>query len=155
MLDKDCREIHQKSGWSREEIQKHPNNIPFLERNFANEFVNFKSENEKITSFKQESLILSRHFGLMFNGFFIPSDRGNQMETGQRSKSLRSLSTFFSDRSDHNDHMETGLNIHTRTCTRATHALTHAITHYTSSRMQGRRQYPHASARTYKYVQVH
>ena len=32
------------------------------------------------------------------------SDRGDQMETGQRSKSLRSLSTFFS------DHMETRLN---------------------------------------------
>ena len=40
------------------------------------------------------------------------SDRGDQMETGQRSKSLRSLSTFFSDRSDRSDrsdHMETRL----------------------------------------------
>ena len=55
----------------------------------------------------------------------MPSDRGDQMETGQRSKSLRSLSTCFSDRSDRNDHMETGLNIHTRTCTRArTHSHT-------------------------------
>ena len=52
MLDKDCREIHQKSGRSREEIQKHPNSIPYIERNFANKFVNFKSENEKITNFK-------------------------------------------------------------------------------------------------------
>ena len=41
----------------------------------------------------------------------MPSDRGDQMETGQRSKSLRSLSTFFSDRNDRNDHMETGLKV--------------------------------------------
>ena len=39
----------------------------------------------------------------------MPNDPGDEMETGERLKSLRSLSTFFSDRSDRNDHMQTGL----------------------------------------------
>ena len=52
--------------------------------------------------------------GLLGGFFMFQSDRGDQMETGQRSKSLRSLSTFFSDRSDRSDrsdHMETRLKI--------------------------------------------
>ena len=38
-----------------------------IPREFANEFANFKSKNEKITSFKNESLIHSCYFGLNFD----------------------------------------------------------------------------------------
>ena len=57
-------------------------------REFAKEFANFKSENKKITSFKHESFIHSRHFALKFDCFLMSSDSSNQMENGQRSKSL-------------------------------------------------------------------
>ena len=52
------------------------------------EFANFKSENKKITSFKHESFIHSRHFALKFDCFLMSSDSSDQMENGQRSKSL-------------------------------------------------------------------
>ena len=62
-----------------------------IPREFANEFANFKSENEKRKSFKNESSIHSHDFGL-------------------NHRAITELSTFFSYHSDHNDQMETGLN---------------------------------------------
>ena len=51
-----CRPMHAPSGFARDAVS--------ITWEFDNEFANFKSENEKRKSFKNESLIHSRNFGL-------------------------------------------------------------------------------------------
>ena len=87
-------QAHVPSGSARDAVS-----IP---REFNNEFANFKSENEKRKSFKNESLIHSCYFGL-----------NRRAIAAIEITTITELSTFFSYHSDHsdcNDQMETGLN---------------------------------------------
>ena len=87
-------QAHIPSGSARDAVS-----IP---REFDNEFANFKSENEKRKSFKNEFLIHSRYFAL-----------SRQAIAAIEIATITELSTLFSyhsDHSDRNDQMETGVN---------------------------------------------
>ena len=88
--------IHQKSGWSRVQTFKNIRKAYHLVVLEGNLPTNLERENNKLRVGVFDS---QPPFWVKVQRLFHAI--GDQMETGERSKSLRSLSTFFSDRNDH------------------------------------------------------